>query len=178
MSLSAILSNRDDLSFVSELVTWLDAPKGKPSLGFDRQPPVGRMLWVLAALAMSVESDGMTHFLLSAGVGEHFLEVPNWARTIGASETAHYGEQAVARLASLNGGTLPSMEDAERRAAIRRLEREDAAEGGEGLFEGLDEEYRDVVVEELPARLRAFVASNADEIQRVLMQAAEEARSA
>jgi hypothetical protein len=52
------------------------------------------------------------------------------------------------------------------------------AEGGDGLFEDLDEEYGDVVIEELPARLRACVTSNADEIQRVLTQAAEEARSA
>jgi hypothetical protein len=66
-----------DAEFSAALSHWLNAPKGRPELGFDKQPDIGRMLWVLDALARSVFVSGMAHFLHSYGIGRYF---PNSAR--------------------------------------------------------------------------------------------------
>ena len=72
LTLNESIAIADDLECNSALVTWLDAPGGKPRIGFDRQPDTGRTLWVLAALMISTGVDGMTHFLNSSGIGKYF----------------------------------------------------------------------------------------------------------
>jgi hypothetical protein len=134
------------------------------------------MLWVLNSLATSVAASGMTHFLLSHGVGQYFPKLAAWAKTVGATETAAYATAATVELKRLNGGKLPPKADAPRIEAIQRLEHEDEAAGGRALFFALDEEYRGLVVTEIPARLRAYVREHQTEVETALMEAVDAAR--
>jgi hypothetical protein len=169
-TLEEIVGIPDDLEFRTALVRWLDAPAGSPTLGFDRQPEVGRMLWVLEALAVSAEVDGMTHFLNSAGVGESFGKLAGWAKKVGATNTREYANAAAAQLKRLNGGKLPSMKDGPRQTAIRRLEEKDEASGGRGLFDALDEEYGQLVSAELAAKIRAYITEHRGDVERSILE--------
>jgi hypothetical protein len=169
-TLAEIMTVTDDVEFTGDLVEWLDAPGDGPKLGFDRQPKVGRMLWVLAALVISTEADGMTHFLNSAGIGQYFPKLQAWCKLIDAPATLAYVKRATAQLKRLNGGRLPQMGDAVRLRTIRVLEANDEASGGTGLFEVQDAEYRDVVMEELPRRIRAFVTMNRAAVEGEILE--------
>jgi hypothetical protein len=173
LTLSEVVQIADDHAFRRALVKWLDAPTGRPALGFDRQPELGRMLWALEALATSVAVDGMTHFLNSAGVGACFGKLERWAKTIGASTTREYVRAAVAHLKRLNGGKLPPMKDTAREAVIARLESADRDAGGHGLFDDLDDEYSGLVAAELPSRLRDYAAQHRAEFEHVVLENAE-----
>ena len=165
-----------DADFASALLGWLDAPLGNPPVGFDDQPEVGRMLWVLESLVTSLRVSGLEHFLLSHGVGRYFPKLGAWAKTVGAPTTVTYAKAATARLKALSGGKLPPMSDAKRIEAIRALERQDEAAGGKGLFLALDEEYATLVVAELEQRVRAYVREHRDAIERELLAAAQAVR--
>jgi hypothetical protein len=176
LALGEIVQISDDQAFSRALVKWLDAPTGHPALGFDRQPELGRMLWVLEALATSVGVDGMTHFLNSAGVGAFFGKLEGWAKTIGASTTREYVRAATAHLKQLNGGKLPPMKDPARQAAIERLESRDRDAGGRGLLEALDSEFGQLVTAELPKKMRDYVRRNRAEIEQVVLDNAAKHR--
>jgi hypothetical protein len=164
--LAEIVANgSSDVAFESALIGWLNAPRGKPALGFDHQPPTGTMLWVMCGLHTSVAVDGMMHFLKSWGVGRHFTRLPAWGKKIGATATATYARVTGAELKRLNGGKLPSMTDAKRIPVLDHLEKQDQARGGTGLFEAIDADFRDAVLEELDVRLRAYVAANLTAIE-------------
>ena len=178
LPLTEIVQIADDRAFRRALVRWFDAPTGRPALGFDRQPAVGRMLWVLEAFATSVEVDGMTHFLNSAGVGAFFGKLEGWAKTIEASTTREYVKGATAHLKQLNAGKLPPMKDSSREAAIKRLESRDRDAGGRGLFEALDEEYGQLVIAELSRKIRDYVGRNRGEIEHVVLENAAKYRRA
>lgn len=172
-TLGEILDARSsDADFAEALLAWLDAPQGNPPLGFDDQPEVGRMLWVLESLVTSLRVSGLEHLLLSHGVGRYFPKLGAWAKTVGAETTVAYAKAATARLKELSGGKLPPMGDAKRIEAIRALERADEAAGGKGLFVALDEEYATLVAPELEQRVRAYVRAHKDAIERELLTAA------
>lgn len=158
------------------MARWLDAPKGRPKLGFDKQPDSGRMLWVLGALSKSASVSGMVHFLHSYGIGRYFPKLAGWARTIGATATVEYAKAASTELKRLNGGKLPPMADQPRIAVIHELEEQDEAAGGRGLFVELDEEYGVLVVAELAKKLRAYVKAYLNEIETAQMDAVKAAR--
>lgn len=177
-TLSAIAgASSTDAEFSAALIHWLAAPKGPPKIGFDKQPEVGRMLWVLDALHTSVFVDGMTHFLYSNGVGTFFSSLATWAETIGAPTTAAYAKSASEVLRTLNGGQLPSMVDGPRIEAIKAFEEHDEAAGGRGLFDALDQEYRVLVTAELSQRLRAYVREHVEDIEHELFAAVEAHRA-
>ena len=171
LTLTEIVQIADDHAFRRALVQWLDAPTGRPALGFDRQPD-------LEAFATSVEVDGITHFLYGAGVGAFFGKLEGWAKTIEASRTREYVRAATAHLKQLNGGKLPPMKDSAREAAIERLESEDRDAGGRGLFEALDEEYGQLVTAELSRKIRDYVGSKSGEIEQVVLENAARYRGA
>lgn len=160
-----------DADFAQALLAWLDAPQGNPPLGFDDQPEVGRMLWVLESLVTSLRVSGLEHFLLSHGVGRYFPKLGAWAKAVGAETTVAYAKAATARLKALSGGKLPPMGDAKRIEAIGALERQDEAAGGKGLFFELDEQYATLVAPELEQRVRAYVRAHRDDIERELLTA-------
>jgi hypothetical protein len=168
-----VAATATDDEFLEALLAWLDAPLGRPALGFDRQPATGLMLWTLYGLHASMAVDGTTHFLLSYGVGKGFSKLAGWAKKIGATTTVAYAKDASAELKRLNGGKLPPMGDANRIKAIRALERADEANGGAGLFLKIDESYGPSVAAELPARIRAYVTTHLAEIERELLDAAK-----
>lgn len=166
-----------DAEFSDALITWLDAPKGRPALGFDDQPATGRILWVLDALNTSLVVSGMSHFLYSVGIGRYFPKLAIWAKKVGAPTTVAYAKAASAELEALNGGTLPSMVDAKRIATMHELEEHDEAAGGRGLFDALDQEYRVLVTAELSQRLRAYVREHVEDIEHELFAAVEAHRA-
>lgn len=166
-----------DAEFSDALTGWLDAPMGQPALGFEDQPEMGRMLWVLDALNTSLVVSGMSHFLYSVRIGRYFPKLAIWAKRVGAPTTVAYAKAASAELKALNGGTLPSMVDAKRIATMHELEEHDEAAGGRGLFDALDQEYRVLVTAELSQRLRAYVREHVEDIERELFAAVEAHRA-
>ena len=172
--LAEIVATSSDRDFEEALIGWLHAPRGNPALGFDHQPPTGMMLWVLCALHTSVAVDGTTHFLKSWGVGCHFTRLSAWSKRIDAIATAAYARAASVELKRLNGGKLPSMADSTRIPALEALEDVDQASGGTGLFDTLDDTFRDSVLEELGPRLRAYVTAHVASIESEQLVAAAE----
>lgn len=174
LPLAEIVATSSDIDFEDALIGWLDAPRGNPALGFDHQPPTGTMLWVLCGLHTSVAVTGMTHFLKSWGVGCHLTRLSAWSKRIGATTTAAYARAASAELKRLNGGRLPSMADSRRIPALEQLEDEDQASGGTGLFDTIDDAFRDSMLKEFGPRLRAYVTANVASIEAEQLAAAAE----
>lgn len=150
--------HRAGVQFEYELIHWLNEPPGRgEKVNFERQPEVGRMLWVLFALATSLEVSGMFHFLNSHGINRHFYHVKKWAKAAGATTTARYMAKAEKLIPD---GPLPVDDEA---AFYERVEDLDLNE--EDLFLALDREYRDVVVEEIATCLREYVRTHQKEIE-------------
>lgn len=177
LTLSEIVAIPDQTEFRKALVQWLDAPTGKPAIGFDRQPEIGKRLWVLEALLTSVEVDGIGHFLSSAGVGASFGKLPAWTVGIDAPITKQYVTAAASRLKELNGGRLPPMKDGARQAAIRRLEARDEATGSRGPFEAVDEQFAQIASVELATKVRLYVETHRADIEREVLENAARYRS-
>src|SRR5207249_8833002 len=123
------------------LVHWLNEPPGRGEVvGFERQPEVGRMLWVLKALHTSLAVSGLRQFLETGMIGRHLYDAERWARQLGAMRTAVYLTRAAALSPS---GRIP-VQDEERFAFLESLEGTNA-----NPFSRIDQEYRDAVLDGL-----------------------------
>ncbi len=149
---------RGDAKFLDALIDWLDEPPGRGKIGFKRQPEIGRMLWVLSALHGSIAVSGLAHFLETHLIGGYFNEAQDWARQLGAGQTAIYLATAARAGPS---GQVPRT-DKERITLIKKLSLQ--APGGDPFLE-IDREYRDAVLNELPDRLRAFIRTHHSDVE-------------
>ncbi len=147
--------DRGDAEFLDALIGWLSEPPGRGFVGIKKQPPIGRMLWVLAALEVSVAVSGLMHFLRSRFLGRHLHDAEGWAGEMGATKTAAYLASAAGLLP---GGRLLA-DQGEHGTFLDSIE-----EQGDPFVE-LDRQYRASAHRELPIRLRAYVASHLGEIE-------------
>ena len=154
--------HRGDAQFLDALVHWLNEPPGRGEVvGFERQPEVGRMLWVLKALHTSLAVSGLRHFLETGMIGRHLYDAERWARQLGAMRTAVYLTRAAALGPS---GRIP-VQDEERFAFLESLEGTNA-----NPFSRIDQEYRDAVLDEVADSVRSFVRDHSSEIEAAFAQ--------
>jgi hypothetical protein len=145
--------------FLDELIAWLDEPPGldpgvKRKPGFKGQSALGRPLWVLFALNLSVTVSGLRHFLLTWEIGEYFLDASAWARMMQADTTARYLEEATELLPRMprKDAARVRFVDALPGDVVRRLA-------------GIDRKYRGRVTRELPAKIRRQACKDVDALE-------------
>ncbi|HKG93037.1 MAG TPA: DUF4375 domain-containing protein [Gemmatimonadaceae bacterium] len=120
----------------------------------EAQPETAEMVTVLYGIWMDVGNEGLWSFLDSA-LGPDLSNAARWCRKIKAKETATYLEKAVKLFP---GGRVP--EDEQKRIAVI-----EAIEERGDPFGALDDQYRDVMRDELPARLRDYLRANQAKVE-------------
>jgi hypothetical protein len=148
--------------FSAALINWFNRHSSQGYLPFDDQPEIAKAIWTLDALVVSLSVSGATHFLM--GMGSQLRRLGDYARLVGAPVTEAFAHELVAEVKRLGRGKLPAETSSAVASTVHGFEQRDMAAGGEGLFLALDDEYSGAVIEEIEARLRPFVKTNATKI--------------
>ncbi len=162
----AVIGATDDdpvqagFAFMSAAVDWIWSVPNRKGMPFDELPESARMIVLLNGLVSALHSAGLL-YVADWDVGDDFTDLRRWIGQIGAVQTGEYLD----RFAALFPGKRVPKDRDKRSDALQRVVERANAKGTDPL-DVLDDEFQEVAMREMPARLREWMLLHRGRIEQ------------